>query len=710
MSSDQARDLRKQGIAAAKAGHKDEARQLLQRSLRLDAKNEAAWSWMLTLARDNRERLLFLSRLLDLNPQNELGQKTLQSLNLTPDQLAAQIAELAAPAPASAETSGVPFPDGRQLARLQAEAEDIVSAYRKPLPEYPGVKWVQKTKGRAGERDQLVLRTVVFAAGAVVTLLVLFGVYSAIINTPAVRDVLFVPTATFAPTRPPPTATPSPTPGPSLTPSPTPAETYTPSPTVPPGIADGRVVLPRATAVYPDVSSRALQQAIELVRQERYREALPTLQVEVTLVANSFDALPYYYQALTLAGLGDLEGALGILQEAERRLGERPTENYGGVVNAGLAYINLLKAERALEDNDSAAAAPLLSNVEAQAQAAIVGDPRLELPYLTLAQRYQLDRQYEPALAVLDQGLAIPDLASNVNLIVAKGEILFEMGRFAEAGYQAFFALYIDPTTETAYPLQVRSALIQQKPGDAVLSALNYVFYYPGSVRAYLLLGDARAAEGNTDLALLAYDQALVAGPDVPSLVARGELYLRLQQYPQANADFSAALAVNDDPRIRTRRMQAAFLAEDFATASADSEALRGQNAVSDAELNLLQTRILLHDTATTDEAAARRALELLTGIDDGLPADLRPVAAEYRAQAQFILGEFEAALQSITAALTSADTARRHYWRGRIHEALGDTEAALLDYDWVLTWSAYFEYPFAADARFRSGELRGGA
>jgi Tfp pilus assembly protein PilF len=52
VASDQARELRARGIAAAKAGSKEEARQLLQQSVRIEPRNEAAWLWLASVARD----------------------------------------------------------------------------------------------------------------------------------------------------------------------------------------------------------------------------------------------------------------------------------------------------------------------------------------------------------------------------------------------------------------------------------------------------------------------------------------------------------------------------------------------------------------------------------------------------------------------------------------------------------------------------------
>src|SRR5215813_6161482 len=74
VASEQAKELRRQGIAAAKAGQKDQARQLLQQSLRLDPKSEVGWLWLASVANDERERLFYLHKLLEINPNNEMAQ------------------------------------------------------------------------------------------------------------------------------------------------------------------------------------------------------------------------------------------------------------------------------------------------------------------------------------------------------------------------------------------------------------------------------------------------------------------------------------------------------------------------------------------------------------------------------------------------------------------------------------------------------------
>src|SRR3990172_1259600 len=100
LSSEQARQLRQQGIDAAKAGRKDEARRLLQQAIRLEPGNEMAWLWMASVSNDKRERLFCLKKLLEVNPANETALKALGALGVTPEELLGSTPAVAAqPAP-----------------------------------------------------------------------------------------------------------------------------------------------------------------------------------------------------------------------------------------------------------------------------------------------------------------------------------------------------------------------------------------------------------------------------------------------------------------------------------------------------------------------------------------------------------------------------------------------------------------------------------
>ncbi len=728
MGSEQARNLRRQGIAAAKAGQKDQARTLLQQSIRLEPDNEAAWIWLASIARDQRERLFCFQKLLEINPQNETALNALQAMGLSPQQLAGQTNPEPAPSvpaqrarqSAAAEPveerviqaqlrPGAPVPDAQRLASIQQQVEEIVRQQQRAADRIEGIEWVRKSRGRAGERDSLYLRIYVWS-GAIGILAAIFIIGALVVwNTPSLRGVIFAPTwtPTFTPT-----LTPTSTPGFTPTPSPTPELTLTPSPTIDPEIPEGRIdAPPEPTRIYPETANRRISDAVALINRGEYAAALPTLVRERESTELSFDAAPYYYEALALMGAGDLDNALDRLQEAEGRLAEARDPGYKPLIDTGFAQVFLALAEEAFGERNTSDAFDRLDAAELRAQAAIEADPLMVPAYIALAKRYQLESQYEDALQVLNDALSRPELKADVNLIVERGEVYYQQDDLNQAAQEAYTALYIDPTIEEAYLLQIKTALEQGNPGLAVIYAQNYLFFYPGSAEGYKLLGDARVAERNIDLALIAYNQALAAEEVTPAtegaLLARADIYAQQHQYDLARQDYTAALQLTDNPEIRAKRMQAAYLAGNFTTARADAEALRESGIVPEAEIDLLQARILIDQANENDTDDLTAALTLLQNAGGGLSVDLQPAASEYRARAQYLLGEYPDALRSVDSALTSAETGSRRFLRGQILEALEQPEQAIREYEWVLAWSEIYPYPFLPDARRRLTALR---
>ncbi|HUS69594.1 MAG TPA: hypothetical protein VM075_02310, partial [Anaerolineae bacterium] len=71
--------LLRQGIAAARGGRPEAARDLLSQVLDMDPENERAWLWMSGVVPDE-ERIVCLENVLAINPSNELARIGLESL------------------------------------------------------------------------------------------------------------------------------------------------------------------------------------------------------------------------------------------------------------------------------------------------------------------------------------------------------------------------------------------------------------------------------------------------------------------------------------------------------------------------------------------------------------------------------------------------------------------------------------------------------
>lgn len=113
-----------EGIAAARAGQKEQARELLLQALALDEETEAAWLWLSGVVDDSAERQICLENVLALNPDNKAAQNGLRWLKQ--QAVALPVEQSAPPLSAQPET---PRPV------LQVVSDELPgSGERKPLP------------------------------------------------------------------------------------------------------------------------------------------------------------------------------------------------------------------------------------------------------------------------------------------------------------------------------------------------------------------------------------------------------------------------------------------------------------------------------------------------------------------------------------------------------------------------------------------------
>ena len=85
MSTYQIEASLKAGITAAKAGRWEQARELLLQVVEVDEQNEQAWLWLSGVVPGDEDRRVCLENVLTINPDNELAQKGLARLGVSPD-------------------------------------------------------------------------------------------------------------------------------------------------------------------------------------------------------------------------------------------------------------------------------------------------------------------------------------------------------------------------------------------------------------------------------------------------------------------------------------------------------------------------------------------------------------------------------------------------------------------------------------------------
>jgi hypothetical protein len=78
------KELLQQGIAALKAGRKDEARRLLERVVQENPRSEQGWLWLSGAVDTDEERRFCLAQILSINPRNALAQRGLEALGPGP--------------------------------------------------------------------------------------------------------------------------------------------------------------------------------------------------------------------------------------------------------------------------------------------------------------------------------------------------------------------------------------------------------------------------------------------------------------------------------------------------------------------------------------------------------------------------------------------------------------------------------------------------
>ena len=92
-----------EGIAAIKAGRKDDARRILVRATELDERNEQAWLWLSACVDTPEEQQICLENVLSINPANQKAQRGLEAIKN-------QLSSGAPPTPQPSASAG-PFGD-----------------------------------------------------------------------------------------------------------------------------------------------------------------------------------------------------------------------------------------------------------------------------------------------------------------------------------------------------------------------------------------------------------------------------------------------------------------------------------------------------------------------------------------------------------------------------------------------------------------------
>lgn len=640
--------------------------------------------------------------------------------------------------PSTKGRGGIPIVDSEAIEEMSQQVDASIQAFLEDaLADYltPEVTWERKEHGRAGsgEYRNLLLQV---ASASLLAIFIIGGALAVFIATNATAQrYLFGPSDTPMPTA---TFTPTATPGVTNTPSPTPltpaSETPSLDASVTPGNADPNFPPDATTVYYPVPVDAIVNQALVLMREGDLEPSRELLDESVSNVELTGEFPPFYRLAQWYLLNDEPDEARDLLTEWQEEWEIRDSglfDNSESLLLIGLARIDIYEARNGLGERST-----LLNTAQNRLEASLglaEGDDRIIAPdgvndegYILLAESYALQDDIDGALDIIDEGLnaAFDDrnLYGNTELRMAKVRILAEAERTPEALQELYFILELDPFLESALIYQIELALENGQAGLAVLYSQQYLLYYPGSLQGFYLLGQAREAESKFDLALNAYSRALAGDTTdenytsdpffLEVLLARADLFVRQGQRELAANDFTLALELTDnDPAIRVRRLESSYSAGNYDDVLVDVEELLGEGELAQSQVLYYQGLALI-DLARLDEDGALDdnydlAIEALdSAIALGLPSALRPNAQEYLAIANLEQRIYGDALDAINNALETAITADRLYLRGLILEGQGSLSDALLDYEFIVTWGQYYDFPFFTDAQERYEDI----
>ncbi len=724
MGQDQINQLLQRGIAAARGNRPDVARGIFQQVLNADPRNEVAWAWLATIARNNQERLIFLRKLWEINPENEFALKGLRALGVEPS---GAPAPRQSPAP-QAPPSSVPFLDDARFGRAQQAADEFLMRYNPEPPDELALTWERRQRNRYGERGAQRLRQMIYAVAALVFILVV-GIV--IIGLTQVAPSLFegeeIALATRVPTG---------TPIPSLTPTqggPTPtafpANMAIEPTALPSGLPGGEVYhisSPTPIEPRPDPNIvRVVEAAVDHYTIGEYEEAARILREERE---RSIPCYPHvvYYEALSYAQMGELSEAESLLEWAETYT--PPQRQYADckespLIAAGRAQITYQQR-------------PTSQTALALSEQALDEDPDLIPAVLTKARVLLAQGLIPEAWQAVNRVLQDHPHDTNLLLLLAEIELADEQpGAALEYIGQA---LYIDPDLLPGLYLQAEAYLMlaeQARPpleaerrrqafGLAVRSAQSINRYYEGDVRGYLYLAQARIGEGNEHLAEAALTRILAVEDRLPTHVEpvineahrlRGVLYFRQGRFNEALDDLQVYARRADEPDTGILEMlvESALKTGDYSLASSWITQMTNLEP-NNPEYQLWRARLWVETcTLHPDELTCRYsdALSLLSdGFVNRLATDAQRASAySYRGQARYLIvvrqGEamsdeqriarLQQALDDVSQALELRESALDHYYRGILLEELGEPAQAFEEYQWLDFWRDRYVYPF---------------
>jgi hypothetical protein len=154
-------ELLERGVAAFKAGNREEARSLFLLALKENKEDEAIWGWVCNVAKNDRERIYCLQQVVRINPKNAKALQILTKISVS--RLRAENPDAQITKPVNAEQSNLikqaskpapttPRPVDLKVFSLQC-VQDLLEVYPDKLTITPKGVLAFFNKGRKGARS-----------------------------------------------------------------------------------------------------------------------------------------------------------------------------------------------------------------------------------------------------------------------------------------------------------------------------------------------------------------------------------------------------------------------------------------------------------------------------------------------------------------------------------------------------------------------------
>jgi tetratricopeptide (TPR) repeat protein len=474
-----------EAIAAARAGDRARARDLLSRLLRADSANAEYWVWMSAVVDSTREKIYCLESALKLDPSNRAALRGLVVLGArTPDET-----ELSAAA---------------KVARRAKPAKVAVRTVSRPRPAAAPFNW------------RLVVASVLglFALAAVAELVLLM-----------VRPVtrILAPILPAAHTSTP--NEPSPTISPTITLTPIPLETRILRTPVPTELAGTPLALlveasPTPTPILgmtPHPNFEAYSAGVAAMERGDYAQAIDYMHQVLDLDPSLAD--PYFF-------LGEANRLLGRPGEAVRAFDQAVTID----PNFAAAYLGRARTLLTTRPDE----------LPADFDRAIRADPLLDLAYLEKAAFFAPRRQWEKVDEVLGQ--AIVAGVTSPEVFIRRAEAQLNRTQYGAALESATEGSANDPANLDGYLMLGRAYNENELSNAALWPLQTYTLYRPEDPVGLAALARAHLGVGQYDSAFEEANRALAMNDRYAAAYqVRGFVLVFRQEYNAAIADFLRA-------------------------------------------------------------------------------------------------------------------------------------------------------------------------